>query len=166
MQEADILIHVVDVTDPNLALKMEAVEEVLGDLQADDKPTLVALNKVDLIDPEVELSAGEPLAMRHTPAMEVLETYPHATPISAEQGVGVEELLAEVERILMEQMAAVEAVLPYQAGDLLHLWRTQGVIEEQSYTPKGTVVRGRLPHWLLGALKDEGVSFRETNPAE
>jgi len=166
VQEADILIHVVDVADPNLMLKVEAVERVLGELEAANKPIVIALNKVDLVDPEVELTPGEPLAMRHTAAMEIMERYQRVIPVSAAQGVGIEELLAEIEDVLMSQMAAVEATLPYQAGDLIALWRKQGVIEGQSYTPKGTLVRGRLPQWLLGVIREEATALREVNPAE
>lgn len=164
VQEADLLIHVVDISDRNLALKIEAVERVLGELEAANKPTIIALNKVDLVDPESELTPGEPLAMRHTAAMEVMERYPRVAAVSAAQGVGIEDLLAEVEDLLMEQMVEVEATLPYQAGDLLALWRKQGVIEAQHYTAKGTVVRGRLPHWLLGALREEVKAIREIAP--
>jgi len=40
------------------------------------------------------------------------------------------------------------------------------VIEGQSYTPKGTLVRGRLPQWLLGVIREEATALREVNPAE
>lgn len=156
VQEADLLLLVVDVTDNNLLAKVQAVEEVLNQLEADDKPIILALNKVDLIDPEVELRATGNRFF--TPANDLTELrahYPHVLPVSAQQGVGLTELLAAVEGVLVAQMVELEAVLPFTAGDLLNLWHTQGVIESQSFREDGTHVRGRLPHWLVDQVQAE-----------
>ena len=157
VQEADILLHVVDISDRNLMQKVQAVEEVLGDLEADDKPTIVALNKVDLVDPDAELHESAyhhetRLAMRHTMLAELHANYAHVVPVSAEQGVGMEELLGAVEQLLVEQMVEMEVVIPYSAGELLSLWHKQGVIDEQRYQQGGIRVRGKLPRWMVGLV--------------
>ena len=157
VQEADILLHVVDISDRNLMQKVQAVEEVLGDLEADDKPAIVALNKVDLVDPDAELQESANhhetrLAMRHNMLGELHANYAHVVPVSAEQGVGMEELLGAVEQLLVEQMVEMEAVIPYSAGELLSLWHKQGVIDEQRYQQGGIRVRGKLPKWMVGMV--------------
>ncbi|MBC7238132.1 MAG: GTPase HflX, partial [Chloroflexi bacterium] len=55
VREADIILHIVDVADKNLLPKIAAVEQVLEDLGVRDKPMILALNKIDLIDPEADL---------------------------------------------------------------------------------------------------------------
>ena len=162
VQEADILLHVVDISDRNLMQKVQAVEEVLGDLEAGDKPAIVALNKVDLVDPDAELleSANHHetrLAMRHNMLGELHANYAHVVPVSAEQGVGMEELLGAVEQLLVEQMVEMEVVIPYSAGELLSLWHKQGVIDEQRYQQGGIRVRGKLPKWMVGMVSEESV---------
>jgi len=157
VQEADILLHVVDISDRNLMQKVQAVEEVLGDLEADDKPAIVALNKVDLVDPDAELQESANhhetrLAMRHNMLGELHANYAHVVPVSAEQGVGMEELLGAVEQLLVEQMVEMEVVIPYSAGELLSLWHKQGVIDEQRYQQGGIRVRGKLPKWMVGMV--------------
>lgn len=53
LADADLLLHVVDVSDPQMEQKLQAVEKILQDLHLDDSPRLVVLNKADLVDPEV-----------------------------------------------------------------------------------------------------------------
>lgn len=156
VQEADVLLHVADISDPNLVNKIAAVHEVLEGLEAGDKPMIAALNKVDLVDPEADLM-GTPsqLAMRRNPLGELLARYQRVVPISAQQGVGIEELLDAVELTLAEQMVEMDLVLPYRAGDLLDLWHKQGVVESITYKSTGIRVRGKLPKWIVGVMMED-----------
>jgi GTPase len=158
VHEADILLHVVGVTDRNVLEEVAAVNEVLHAIEADGKPVIVALNKIDLLeDPEAVLSPRSDgrFAMRQKPVEELLASYKHVIPISAEQGVGIEELQGAIEEVLLEQMVEVDVVVPYRSGDLLNLWHRQGIVEAETYTPQGTRVRGRLPRWLVDMLTEE-----------
>lgn len=153
--EADILLHVADISDRNLVAKVEAVEGVLSEIGAADKPTILALNKVDLVDPETVLEPTlSRFAVRRDPLGELRERYPMVLPISAEQGVGIEELLLGVERLLVEQMVEVETVLPYSAGDTLNLWHKQGIVDREVYRPNGILVHGKLPPWMAEMVSD------------
>jgi len=154
VQEADILLHVADISDPNLVSQIEAVHQVLRELDAADKPMIVALNKVDLVDPETDLADSGGLAMRRSLLVELSERYRQVVPISAQQGVGLEELLTAVEHTLAEQMVEIELVLPYDAGDLLNLWHKQGVVENTTYKQAGIRVRGKLPKWVVGVMTE------------
>jgi GTPase len=154
VHEADILLHVADITDRNLLQKVEAVEGILSEIQVANKPTILVLNKVDLVDPETELTPTmERFSMRRSATTELAERYPYVLMVSAQQGVGIDELLQTVGRLLVEQMVAVEVVLPYSSGDLLSLWHKQGIIDEQVYRANGILVRGKLPKWMVDQVK-------------
>ncbi|NLV74030.1 MAG: GTPase HflX [Chloroflexi bacterium] len=154
VQEADVLVLVADITAPNLLAQVRTVEEVLADLGADDKPIILALNKIDQLDPETDL---EPATNRFVSAQNsrslLEDRFPDVVHISALQGVGIDELLSRLEAVLVEQMVPLEAVLPYDAGDLLHLWHKQGIVEATSYRSGGSRVRGRLPRWLASLVR-------------
>ncbi|MBN1399678.1 MAG: GTPase HflX, partial [Anaerolineae bacterium] len=155
VHEADLLIHVVDISSHNLLQKAEAVEQVLAEIGAGGKPCIIALNKIDLIDPESLMTpTGRNMAMLRGPVTHLLERYEHVIPVSASQGVGIEELLEMVSEILLKRMVSVQVTLPYAAGDLLDLWHKHGVIDEEQYTPGGVAIRGKLPLWAAGMVED------------
>ena len=153
VDESDLLIHVVDASDRNLLQKVEAVEEVLQEIGSGDKTCIIALNKIDLVDPEELLVTGRSLAMSRGPAAELRERYAYVVPISAQQGVGMEELLEAVGHLLTSDMIDLEVTLPYSAGELIALWHRHGIVDEQRYTEGGVVIRGRLPAWAAGIIE-------------
>lgn len=153
VHDADILVHVVDVSDAHLISKVDTVDDVLAQIEAAGKPTIIALNKVDLIDPETVFGGPSGrFRFTHSAMDELREDYDRVIPVSAQQGVGIEELLAAVEELLAEQMVDYEALMPYRSGEFLNLWHTQGIVEEEEFTEEGVRVRGKLPRWLLGLL--------------
>ncbi len=154
VSEADILVHVTDISDAGILAKVDAVTRVLDEIGAPDKPTILALNKVDLIDPEnlLDPPSGR-FGMRHTVLDELHEIYDHVVPLSAQQGVGVETLLTTVEDVLAEEMVEADLVVPYSAGDWLNLVHKQGVVTSTEYTEQGIHMRGKAPKWLLGMLE-------------
>jgi GTP-binding protein HflX len=135
--DADLLLHVVDASHPNVLEQAAAVEEVLEELGAFDPllrsgqglPLLTALNKVDLglLDPEVEASL------------------PGGIPISALSGQGLEALLDHIDLALAEAMVAVEALIPYERGDLVDWFHRRGMVSREEHRPDGTLLAGRLP---------------------
>jgi GTP-binding protein HflX len=136
INEADLILHVVDCTHPNARQQNEVVLETLADLGADDRPILVALNKIDqLPDP-----AG---------AANCLADLPDSLPISAAQRVGLEALLGRVEEVLSEGLIYVTVLVPYRRGDLITLFHDQGTVVKTSHDGQGTVLEGYLPRrWL------------------
>jgi GTP-binding protein HflX len=134
--EADLLLHVVDITHNNALQQASTVGEVLRDLGAIAKPIITALNKIDLLPSPS--SADDILG----------HSFPDAVPVSAYTGQGIRELLARAEEVLNEDMAALEVVIPYSAGELVSLWHTHGLIEMEEHTAEGVLVRGMVPHQL------------------
>ena len=138
--EADLLLHVVDVTSPNMMRQSEAVFETLEDIGAAGKPIIIALNKTDrLSSPE----AGFGLAPE----------FSDGVAISALRGKGLDVLLARVEGVLEEQMVWADVLIPYQSGDLVALFHRRGLIDLEEHTETGTHIVGRLPKLLAGRFE-------------
>ena len=140
ISEADLILHVADITHPNVREQVRTVEEVLREIGAGQKPMLVALNKIDLLsDPEK--------------AQFMATQYQNAVAISALYGKGLNELLAKVEKILMQQMIHVRANIPYAANELVALFHKHGVIERERHRQGGTLIIGKLPPSLVGRFE-------------
>ncbi len=134
--DADLLLHVVDVTHPNVMAQAEAVHETLEEIGATHVPVLVVLNKIDrLADP--------------ARAQLVARNFPHAVAISALQGVGTDALLQAVGEQLYERYVPVEVRLPYEQGALIALFHESGQVEQVEHDRSGVFIRGRLPGRLL-----------------
>ncbi len=132
--EADVLLHVADATHANVLGQSRTVHAVLQELNADQKPMLVALNKMDEYEGE---------------RAKLLEEFPEAVMISAKRRQGLDELLAAVETTLEEEWPHVTVRLPFNAGDLVSLFHEQGNIEDENFSPKGTTIKGRIPPHLV-----------------
>ncbi|MBW7882116.1 MAG: GTPase HflX [Caldilineaceae bacterium] len=146
VNEADLLVHVVDISHPNMEEQIAAVEEVLEQLGAGSKPVVVALNKVDLLDPDDSEQADM--------VAEALAEYPHSVPISARTGKGMSKLLETIDDTLQHLMAPVDVLIPYARGDLVALVHSHGVVETEEHTEDGTHLTGRLPVELAGRLAE------------
>jgi len=130
---SDLIVHVVDASSPEeqLAMEMAAAESILAEIGADDKPRLLVLNKIDLLDPEERAEARI--------------AHPDAVPVSAVTGEGLEELKAAIELTFEETMMPVELLVPYAEGARLHdLHEVAGKVERED-GPEGVLVRTRLP---------------------
>jgi GTP-binding protein HflX len=132
--QADLILHVVDGSDPDPFAQLSAVREVLREIGAGDVPELVVINKADVADPV----SIETLRLRER----------NPVVVSARTGEGIEELLAAVERSLPRHDREVRAVLPYGRGDLLSRAHEVGEVLELEHGADGTLVRARVPEWL------------------
>ena len=136
ISEADLLVHVVDITHPNAPEQAKAVEETLKEIKAEHIPIIVALNKLDqLPDPEA--------------AQEALQQFPHAVAISALHGTGIADLLRLVEGELYENYSKLSVQIPYSEGQLISLFHEQGHIERVEHNRKGEFIQGLIPGRLL-----------------
>lgn len=139
--EADLLLHVVDVSHPNVIEQASAVENVLDELGAMSIPAVVALNKVDRL-------AGRPIPP------DILEALPDAVPISALTGEGLDRLQARLDEVLEAQLGApITVLIPYDQGELVDLFHRLGHIDRLEYRPEGTLVVGKSPPALSARLR-------------
>ncbi len=134
--EADLLLHVVDITHLNVQAQAKAVHQTLSEINADHIPVLTALNKIDLLH--------EPGAAR-----QAMTDFPNAVAISALRREGISDLLAAVQRQLFDRYTSLEVLLPYREGKLISLFHNQGEVERIEHGSQGVLIQGRIPGRLV-----------------
>ena len=150
--EADLLLHLVDISHPNALNQFEAVQNTLEEIGAGHIPTITALNKIDrLKQPEQ--------------AQETLEIYPKAVAISGLEGSGLPDLLSLVQQELYETYTPIDIHLPYQEGALISMFHEMGQVEFIEHERGGVHMQGRLPGRLLASFSPwlASASAKETN---
>jgi GTP-binding protein HflX len=135
--EADLILHVVDITHANVQEQVATVLKVLAELDATSQPIVTAFNKMDRLSP-----LDAPAAL--------VGDLPNSVPVSALTGAGVPALIARIEEVLTEELVDLALLLPYQRGDLLGLFHQRGVIEREEHVPEGTRLWGKAPARLAG----------------
>lgn len=143
INDADLLVHVVDSTHPNRQEQIQAVAQTLDELQIGEKPVVTALNKIDRLSAEeVRLLSGGTAGSDASSS-----NYPNPVLIAAAKGAGLDRLLETVQRVLDEHAdrVRVEVHVPYAAGEMVRLFHQRGVVEHEAYGPEGTELRGTLP---------------------
>jgi GTP-binding protein HflX len=150
INEASVLLHVVDVTHPNAPEQVQTVMSVLEELGADDKPVVTALNKVDRLgagdSAEISIHA---LLNRLGPSASLAA---HPVAVSAQQSAGLEHMLTKVERALEAEGDFIPVTLsaPFARTDLVDRFHRLGRVEETSFSEFGTTVQGYLPATEIG----------------
>jgi len=134
--EADLLLHVVDISHPNALNHFEAVEETLAEIDAKHIPVITALNKIDLLKDQAT-------------AQETLVHYPRAIAVSAKEKIGIAELKTLLQKSLYETYTPILVRLPYQQGNLISIFHEAGQIERIEHERGGVLIQGRLPGRLV-----------------
>ncbi len=143
---ADLVLHVVDASAPEerrLAY-MQAVDEVLEEIGAGDKPRLLVFNKVDLLGPD-ERREGE-------------LDHPEAVPISAQEGEGLDDLRERIEAAFEETLTEVELLIPYSEGGRLHELHEVAGDLERTDREDGVLVHAKVPAAEMHRFSDLAVA--------
>ena len=140
ISEADLLLHVIDVTHPEAVAQAKSVNQTLKDIGADENPILIAANKIDALPDD-----ASPLAQ-----------FPDAVPISARTGRGITKLLAAVEYELYIVMVPISIRLPYEQGRLISLFHEHGLVENEQHIDGVVKMEGRVPQRLAWAFQPYG----------
>jgi GTP-binding protein HflX len=156
---ADLVLHVADASqsDERLEETIAAVESVLSGIGADELPSELVLNKVDLVDP---------LRRRR-----LANRFPDALQISARGGEGVDELRARIAERFADRVRPVRLLVPYGDGRVLkELYDLGAPIEERVDRPDGVLVHARLPERELARyapylIAEPGASAAEAHEA-
>ena len=138
---ADMIIHVVDGSDPQMDLHMYVVYETLQELGITGKPVITVFNKMDLVAKEQEISFKD----RKADAVFC---------ISAADGQGIDELQAGILQILRSQSVYVEKLFSYSNAGKVQLIRKFGQLLSEEYTEDGILVTGYVPAEVYGQLYD------------
>ena len=137
--EADLLIHVLDVSDSKVYEHYQSVIEVLKELKADQKPTLCALNKIDLLQDKTWLGR-------------LKEDFPDSTPISAKTGENLNLLVSKMQERFSGKMVEVELSLPNNRMDLVNLFYREGKVLQVEYLQKSIKIKVILPTIIYSKL--------------
>jgi GTP-binding protein HflX len=152
--EADLLLHVVDISHPNALNQFQSVQYTLDQLGAHHIPVVTALNKVDqLRDPEAAKAAVAHFSTK-------------AVTISALKGIGIPDLLQVIQEELYETYSPILVKLPYQQGALISLFHEAGQIERIEHGRGGVTMQGRIPGRLVAQFNDWQVSPHSEEPEE
>lgn len=140
---ADVLVHVVDASSLDAAGQAEAVEEVLAELGAVNKPMIVALNKSDL----GVSTATDKIRAAYSEGVPVIE-------VSALTGHNLDKLLLAIQEILPQVYQTYELSIPYDQQKLVNLVHEEGNVLEEEFGETGTKLKAQLSRALAGKLKD------------
>jgi len=122
VEDADLLLHIVDLSDERYEYYIEQVQSVLKEIGADNIPQILVFNKIDLVD-SIQLSLAK-------------KRYPDAIFISALNKSHLEDLLQKVEEKLF-QNRLYQMFLPYDKGSLASLLHEIGDIKKEEYQADG-----------------------------
>ncbi|KAG9147058.1 hypothetical protein Leryth_005309 [Lithospermum erythrorhizon] len=132
ISESSLVVHVVDISHPLANQQIEAVDMVLSELDTSSIPKLIVWNKVDKAeDPQkikLEASNREDVVC-----------------ISALTGEGLDEFCYAILDKLKDTMVWVEALIPFDKGELLSMVHQVGMVERTEYTEKGTLIKAHVP---------------------
>lgn len=135
---ADIILHVVDASNPQMDEQMYIVYETLMNLEVKNKPVITAFNKQDKVDGEVILRDFKA---------------DHVVNISAKTGEGLENLQNVIEEVLREQKILIEQLYPYADAGKIQLIRKYGELLEEEYREEGIFAKGYVPIEIYEKVK-------------
>ncbi len=131
VNQADLLLHIIDGADSNPDRQIEAVHSVLREIGAGEIPELLVINKTDVADP---------VAVNR-----LLELHPDAVAASAVTGAGIDELTTAVTDRLRETTDEVNLIIPYDRGDIVTLVHDIGRVSDTEHTDAGTMLTAQVP---------------------
>ena len=139
---ADVLMEVIDASDPRQIFQYEVTNKVLNELGAAEKPRVVVLNKCDLPLPEEELCLRVPGMLC----------------VSASTGQGLELLLQELETQCLKGRRVLRVLLPYDRGALVDLLHKNGCVRSMEYRDEGIFLDLLCEPAIAGKVEQYSVS--------
>ena len=130
--EADLLLHVVDVSHANAVQHIEAVEDTLAEIDASDMPRILVLNKIDRLSTP-------------PPPVALIDSYQGTVAISAREKQGLDDLLHTIRAVLEEQLTLLNVLIPYQSGQVYSDLYDKGFIESEQTNDAGWELTLLLP---------------------
>jgi len=130
--EADLLLHVVDISSSDASVQWQAVLQTLIEIHADDIPMLTVLNKMDKRVDENEINSNFP-------------QFQNAVRISAKTGQGIDDLLRRLNELLYDTMVEIAVNIPYQKMNLVSLFHQNGIISKTYHEIDHVLIEGKIP---------------------
>ena len=137
---ADLILHVVDCSNPDMDAQMYTVYETLHQLQVEDKKVITAFNKIDRVE--------EAAVLKDLHADRTVR-------ISAKNGDGIEQMLSVVSEVLKESKTLLEKVFPYDKAAVVGTVRKYGQVLEEEYQNEGIYVKAYIPREYMYLFEDD-----------
>lgn len=146
ISEATVLLHVVDISNPSAAEQADTVLTILDELGVSERPMIVALNKIDVLEDDTELDLSW---------MGIDEPADFVT-VSARTGAGLDRLLDRIqEHVLAAQFFRdMHVLIPYERSELASLFHRVGEVEHETFLEAGAELVGRIPTRLAATFSD------------
>ena len=130
--EADLLLHVIDVTHKCCVEQAHVVMKTLDDIGVSDIPIITVLNKTDLL---IDMEMPD----------KIYNSFPDALPISGISGYGIPKLVASIQKYLKSSMVEMTVSLPYRNGDLISIFHKYGIAVNAMHGEESVKLSGQLP---------------------
>lgn len=142
IKEADLILHVVDVSSQYYREHIETVEDTLAQIEVPPVPRVLVLNKVDRLPtvPDAEDYA--------------VPGYDAIVPVSAQDRINLDLLLRVIEELMKSQLSRMELLIPYNKGDLVAWVYESGIVEDEEHTAVGVRLTASLPPRVAGHLTE------------
>lgn len=134
---ADIIIHVVDASNPQMDEQMYVVYDTLRQLGVEDRPVVTLFNKQDKLE--------RPVRQRDFRAE-------YSIPVSAKTGMGLEELKKALLEILRREQIYIERLYDFSEAGKIQLIRSRGQLISEEYVPEGIEVKAYVPKDVYGKI--------------
>jgi len=142
INDADLILEVVDINHPNVVQHIESVEDTLAEIDVPPVPRVLVWNKVDL------------LGHQPTPQVTDPQQYAAEVTVSAAKKQGLDHLLEAIETALSKSLFTATLRLPYERGELVSMLHEMGSVTDQTHTEAGVVLTVQLPHALYERFKE------------
>lgn len=143
VNEADLLVHVVDASSPDPQAQIDAVHEVLTEIETGDIPEMLVFNKSDRLD------SGQRREL-----MRLLDRYPGSVVASALTGDGVDRVVTAIADRLRAMSPMTDFLVPYDRGDILASLHREGEVVVESERENGMFITARLDEAAAGKLSE------------
>ena len=150
VRAADLILLVVDVSDPHRELEIEAVRSVLADIDADKIRCVTVLNKCDLVDADV--------------LREALLAHPDAQAISAREGTGIRGLLYRIAQEAASGSVTMSVLVPYEKGLLMKMVHERCQVMRETYVQEGLLATVKADPRMASTLEPYRVEDEASDP--
>lgn len=134
---ADLILHVVDASNPEYGKQMEVVYKTLEELEVAEKPVLTVFNKIDKLDETTGIENFKDLKSNGV------------VHISAKKSIGLNTMLSKIEELLNSDFIDIEKTIPYSEAGRIQQIRQYGRLEREEYREDGIFIKARIPPFLL-----------------
>ncbi len=145
---SDLLLIVLDVSDPRSDHHFETVGQVLDEIGATDQPRIILLNKTDLLEHNADV-------------LVMTSKYPDAITISAKSGLGLDNLADTVRQAMRGSMQHIQLELDIADGKAMHFLESRATVLDRQYMDTRVLMTVRIGHRQLAQLRATGASIKQ-----